>query len=399
MSSQRVLTSIMQILADENIPFVEEAFGTIGLVRTLPGRRITPADLASTDVLLVRSVTPVNAALLAGSPVRFVGSATIGTDHIDLDYLEDQEIAFAHAPGSNAESVVEYVLAALYALARRQGRPVRGQTLGVVGCGNIGGWLVQRVPALGLEVLRCDPPLAEAAERAGRPHSYRPMAEVLAAADIVTLHVPLTRTGPHATHHLLNHDTLRQMKPEAWLLNSSRGAVVDNAALRAVLEDGHLGATALDVWEGEPEPDGALMRQVDLATPHIAGYSYDGKVNGTIMLYEAVTAHFGLAADWTAEVERAAGPEDRLDLVPPEAVQPEVDWMHDLIRQMYDIEADDARLRKLLDLPAEERGAYFTALRKQYPRRRTFALHTQPEAATPATYRTAVAEGLRVQLT
>ncbi|ARA93502.1 erythronate-4-phosphate dehydrogenase [Rhodothermaceae bacterium RA] len=388
----------MQILADENIPFVQEAFGTLGTVRTRPGRQITRADLASTDVLLVRSVTPVNAALLEGTPVRFVGSATIGTDHVDLDYLAQRGIAFAHAPGSNAESVVEYVLAALYVLARRHDRPLRGQTVGIVGCGNIGGRLAQRLPALGAAVLCCDPPRAEQAEREGRPHAYRPLAEVLAAADVVTVHVPFTRTGPHPTYHLLNAETLRQMPAQAWLLNTSRGAVVDNPALRAAREAGHLGGVVLDVWEGEPEPDVALLRRVDLATPHIAGYSYDGKVAGTRMLYDAVTAHFGLEASWTAEAELAAGPEDRLALTPPATDRPEAEWMHALIRQMYDIEADDARMRRLAELPAVERAATFTALRKHYPRRRTFALHTLPGAAVPPAYRTAVAEGLRVRL-
>jgi erythronate-4-phosphate dehydrogenase len=389
----------MHIVADENIPYVQDAFGTLGTVRLMAGRSMQPADVRDADVLLVRSVTPVDAALLADSRVRFVGSATIGTDHVDREYLAAHGIGFAHAPGSNADSVVEYVLAALLELAVRMNETLIGQTVGLVGCGNIGGRLARRLPALGLRVLKNDPPLAEAAERAGQSHDYLPLETLLAQADILTCHVPLTHEGLHATHHLIGAGPLQRAKSNAWLLNTSRGPVVANVPLREALKANRLGAAVLDVWEGEPTPDPELVRQVDLATPHIAGYSFDGKVAGTAMLYEAVTDYFGLAPRWDAEVVLAPSPDDDdVQLAPPAVAGPQERWLHDLVRQMYDISADDGRLRKGLGGARIDWGAHFAALRKHYPRRRAFDRHTLPADAVPDAYRRAVEESLRVRL-
>lgn len=386
----------MKIIADENIPYAAEAFGTLGDVHLLPGRAITNAVVQEAEVLLVRSVTTVDGALLDGSRVRFVGSATIGTDHVDQAALRARGVAFAHAPGSNAESVVEYVLAALLRLAVRRRRPLRGLTVGIVGCGSIGGRLARRLPALGLRVLCNDPPRAEAMEAAGESHTFVSLDEVLAASDVLTLHVPLHRTGPHPTYHLIDAARLRCMKPGAWLLNASRGAVVDGSALPAALEAGAPGAAVLDVWEGEPTPDPALLRRVDLATPHIAGYSYDGKVQGTLMLYHALVDHLDAARRWDEQAVLAPAPEDRPTLTPPDPALPETDWLDDLVVQMYDLAADDARLRRQAMLPPDAQGAYFTALRRDYPRRRSFTRHVLPAHTVPEAYRQAVAEGLRV---
>jgi erythronate-4-phosphate dehydrogenase len=386
----------MRIVADENIPRAAEAFGTLGTVRTRPGRAIAPADVQDADVLLVRSVTPVGPDLLEGSAVRFVGSATIGTDHIDRHYLREQGIAFAHAPASNADSVADYVIAALLRLAVRRGTTLRGKTVGIVGCGNIGGRLARRLPALGLEVLKNDPPRVEEAEAAGEPHDFVPLDTVLNAADIITLHVPLTREGPHATHHLFDAATLLKMKPDAWLLNTSRGSVVDNEELKAIVHSGFLGAVALDVWEHEPTPDPDLLRRVDLATPHIAGYAYDGKVRGTTMLYEALCDHLGVPAAWSPE--QALEPEDGHPLVatPPDPALPETEALDHVARSMYDIVADDARLRAMLDAPPDERGAAFSRLRKEYPLRREFSRFVLPAGAIPAALQAPIRDGLHI---
>jgi len=390
-----MVASSLRILADENIPLVREAFGTIGTIRLVPGRAVTTTAVCEADVLLVRSVTPVDAALVAGTPVRFVGSATIGTDHVDIAALQARGIAFAHAPGSNAESVVEYVLAALLRLAVQRGESIRGKTVGIVGCGNIGGRLAERLAALGLRVLKNDPPRAEQAAQAGRRHDFYALADLLAEADIVTLHVPLTRTGLYATHHLFDETTLNRLKPGAWLINTSRGAVIDNAALGSASRPG---ALVLDVWEPEPTPDLALVRKVDLATPHIAGYSYDGKVEGTRMLYRALIRYLGHTAAWDDAAAVAAGPEDRLVLTAPGTEASGEAWLDALVRQMYDLSGDDARMRGLLGRPQEAQASYFNDLRKRYPRRRTFRLHTLTRRAVPAVYRVAVTEGLGVRL-
>ena len=391
-------SSTLRILADENIPLAREAFGTLGAVRLVPGRQITPDAAREADVLLVRSVTRVDAALVEGSPLRFVGSATIGTDHVDLDALRARGIAFAHAPGSSAGSVVEYVLAALLRLAARRGETLREKSVGVVGCGAIGGRLAARLTAFGTRVLKNDPPLAERAPQAGAPHDFVALSEVLAEADVVTLHVPLTHAGSHATHHLFAKTTLNRLKPGAWLVNTARGAVVSKGALKEALEAGRLDAVVLDVWEHEPTPDPDLLRRVDLATPHVAGYSYDGKVEGTRMLYHALIRHLDLQPTWDDAAALAPAPDDRLALIPPDATLPETAWLDALARQMVDLPAADTRLRRLLTRPPHEHAAFFIDLRKHYPRRRTFRLHTLARHAMPAACLAAVEEGLRVRL-
>ncbi|MEM1093836.1 MAG: 4-phosphoerythronate dehydrogenase [Bacteroidota bacterium] len=386
----------LRILADENIPFVEAAFRHLGPIRLKRGVDIAAGDVQDADVLLVRSVTRVDEALLAGSPVRFVGTATIGTDHIDTDYLEDRGIAFSSAPGSNADSVVEFVLAGLLAVARRKREVLRGKTLGIVGGGNIGRRMAERLPALGLRVLVNDPPLAQAAH--AHAEHFVPLDAVLAEADLVSLHVPLTRGGPHPTYHMIGQSELARMKPGAWLVNACRGAVVDNQALKVSLEQGHLGAAILDVWEPEPALDPALLRLVDIAAPHIAGYSFDGKAAGTIMLYDALMQHVGEPPQWDAETILAPSGEDKLALSAPPAALDEVAWLDALAQQMYRVASDDARLRELLDLPHDDQPSYFTHLRKTYPRRRAFDRHVVAEADVPWAFRNAVAAGLRVQL-
>ena len=391
-------SSTLRILADENIPLAREAFGTLGAVWCMPGRQITPEAVREADVLLVRSVTRVDAALVEGSPLRFVGSATIGTDHMDLDALHECGIAFAHAPGSNAESVVEYVLAALLRLAARRDETLREKVVGIVGCGAIGGRLAARLAAFGMRVVKNDPPLAERAAQADIPHDFIALPEVLAEADVVTLHVPLTHTGPHATHHLFDKTILNRLKSGVWLVNTARGAVVSNAALKEALEAGRLDAVVLDVWENEPTPDPDVLRRVALATPHVAGYSYDGKVEGTRMLYHALTRRLGLPPAWDDAAAFTPAPDDPLTLTPPDATLPETAWLDALTRQMIDLSAADMRLRRLPTRPPDEHAAFFSDLRKHYPRRRTFRLHTLARHAVPEACLAAVEEGLRVRL-
>lgn len=388
-----------KIVADENIPFAEQGFGKAGVVRLMGGREIDREAVEEADILLVRSVTRVDAALLEGSAVRFVGSATIGTDHVDQDFLREKGIVFAHAPASNADSVVEYVLAALLCLAVRDGSRLEGKTIGIVGCGNIGGRLARRLPALGLNVLKNDPPLEEKARTANVLHDYLPLEEVLDRSDIVTLHVPLTREGPYATRHLLDAARLNRMKPGAWLLNTCRGAVVSNVDLKNALGQGSPGSVVLDVWENEPTPDPELLRRVNLGTPHIAGYSFDGKVRGTVMLYQALVQSMGFPAEWDYESALAATGEDKPALVAPGRDQDGPDWLNALVRQMYDIVDDDARMRSMPTHPAEARAPFFNELRKHYPRRRTFPRFNLARQEVPAHLLQAVEEGLDVNVT
>jgi len=363
----------MLIVADRNIVFAREAFESLGEVRLVRGREMTPAAVRDATLLLVRSVTPVNRALLEGSAVRFVATATIGADHVDREYLREAGVAFASAPGSNANSVAEYIVAALLVLARRQGKPLEGRTIGIVGAGNVGSRVAAKVRALGMRELLNDPPLARATANA----NYRPLDELM-DCDFITLHVPLERGGPDPTWHMAGAEFLARMRPEAVLLNTARGAVADSGALLEALRASpstalrarRLSAAVLDVWEGEPRIRPALLAEAALATPHIAGYSFDGKVNGTEMIYRAACAFLGRAPAWSRErfVPPPAIPEIELRARPEE---PE-EALREAVLRVCPIERDDAALRKLGGLPPAEQGPYFDRLRAEYPVRREF---------------------------
>lgn len=387
--------SSLRIVADANISFVKQAFGRLGTVDRYPGYGIDHSTVKDADVLLVRSVTPVAPPLLDGSSVRFVGSATIGTDHVDRSYLEKRGVSFAHAPGSNAGSVADYVIAALLALARVQKTQLSERTVGVVGCGNIGGRLVHRLRALGLSVLCNDPPRAEAENEQGG--TFVPLGTVLRTADVISLHVPLTTAPPHSTHHLIDDEVLQRVRAGVWLVNTSRGAVVDGEALLRALERGRVGAAVLDVWEGEPTPDEDLVRAVDVATPHIAGYAYDGKVRGTVMLYEALCDYLEIEATWDPEPVLRPEHPGLLRCHPPDPRLHGPEWFHALAGQAYDIWDDDARMRRLFDAAPSERADGFRRLRSTYPTRREMQRYTIPAWGVPDPYRSAVEEGLTIQ--
>lgn len=377
---------------------MKEAFGSLGTVRTRPGREIEPADVRGVDVLLVRSVTSVGPALLEGSGVQFVGSATIGTDHVDRAYLEKEGIAFAHAPGANAPSVADYVVVALLALARQKTTRLTDRTVGVIGCGNIGGRLAQRLSAMGMRVLCNDPPLAAAAEANGSPHSFVDLDTILSEVDVLTLHVPLTKAGSHPTHHLIDADVLRRLKEGTWVINTSRGSVVDGEALRHAITRGPVEAAVLDVWEKEPTPRPDLIEAVDLATPHIAGYAYEGKVRATAMLYEAFCNHADIEPRWNPETTMETPARGERCCRPADPRLPETDWLYVVARQGYDLRGDDAQLRELLDCPPGEFGAAFSRLRTGYRRRHELQQYTIRRTAVPSAYIRSVKDGLTIQL-
>jgi erythronate-4-phosphate dehydrogenase len=334
----------MKIVADPNIPCVREAFGPLGEVTLVTGRQMNAAVVRDADVLLVRSVTPVNAALLDGSRVRFVATATIGFDHVDTGYLALRGVKFATAAGSNANSVAEYIVAAMLELAHRKNFRLRDKTLGVVGVGNVGSKVVRYAEAIGMRVLQNDPPRQRA-----EGGVFVSLERVVAEADIVTFHVPLTKSGPDATFHML--------EPRSGILiNSSRGAVLDNKALLAAKPD----ALVLDVWEGEPNLLPGLLEKTDIATPHIAGYSFDGKVNGTRMIYEAACQCSGVVPSWKPQLPPAPVPRIEADANGMD----DEDALRGIIRQVYDITSDDAALRA--------NPKQFDKLRAEYPVRREF---------------------------
>lgn len=336
------------IVADDAIPHLREAFAEVTRVR---GAQITTKHLLHADALLVRSVTRVDATLLEGTNVRFVGSATAGVDHVDVDALARAGITFAHAPGCNARAVLEYVLAATLGHSELRG-PV-----GVVGFGQIGRRLATAVRRLGFEVWVCDPPRAEAGDTS---EAFLSLPALLERCNTVSFHVPRVRQGTHATRHLLGAEGLRRLPDGALVLNTSRGDVVDNAALHEWL-DADRGDAVLDVWEGEPQLRWALLShpRVRLATPHIAGYTAEGKARGTAMLHAAFCRSFGVRASFDPDrvlPQAAALPTD----ADPAAV----------LRAVHSLRPTDAVTRALLERPEYERPAAFEALRRGYAFRR-----------------------------
>jgi len=350
----------VKILVDENMPYARELFARLGDVKAVPGRPIPVAELDDADALMVRSVTKVNGQLLDGKGVRFVGTATAGTDHVDQDYLHQAGIAFSAAPGCNAIAVVEYVFSALLMLAEREGFDLTDRTVGIVGVGNVGGRLQKRLEALGVRTLLCDPPRADN----GEPGDFQPLDKLVDEADILTFHTPLFKDGPYKTWHLADEALISRLKPGAILINACRGAVVDNAALLKCLDAGQKLSTVLDVWEPEPDLNVALLDKVDIGTAHIAGYTLEGKARGTTQVFEAYSAFIGKPQQIALDSLLPAPEFGRITLHGP-LDQP---TLKRLVHLVYDVRRDDAPLRKVAGVAGE-----FDKLRKHYLERREWS--------------------------
>ena len=362
----------MEILADAHIPFVEQAFSNLGHVTAVPAGAIRPPLPGHTEVLLVRSVTRVDAELLRGSRVRFVATATSGCDHVDVAYLRQAGIGFAHAPGCNANAVAEYVLSALLALVEQGRLAWPSVRVGIIGCGHVGSNLLRKLQTLGVRCLVNDPPLQAST---GDPR-FVDLKELF-PCDVLTLHVPLVRGGRHPTFHLVEESFLARMKSGAVLINTARGSVVDERALLAALTQGRL-AAVVDVWPDEPEIDFGLVERVALATPHIAGHSFEGKVRGTEMIYRAACRFFQAEPLWTADSVLASAPRVSLTFGAGESDEA---VLRRSVFAAYDVRRDDAALRELARAPEDRRAAAFVALREDYPDRPEFSrveIHLPP---------------------
>jgi erythronate-4-phosphate dehydrogenase len=350
----------VKILVDENMPYARELFSRTGEVVAVPGRPLPEAELRDASALMVRSVTPVNAALLADTPVKFVGTATAGTDHVDQASLQAAGIGFSAAPGCNAIAVVEYVFSALLLLAERDGFALRDRTVGIVGVGNVGSRLQARLEAWGVKTLLCDPPRADR----GDTGPFHTLETLVAQADILTFHTPLNKEGRYKSWHLVDAALLMALRPDTILINACRGPVVDNAALLEVLKMRGDLRVVLDVWEPEPDLSLDLLARVDIATAHIAGYTLEGKARGTTQVFEAWSAFIGQPQQVALESL----------LPPPEfssiTLHGELDQatLKRLAHLVYDVRRDDAPLRKAADQPGE-----FDRLRRQYEERREWS--------------------------
>ena len=280
----------MKVIVDDKIPYIREALSAMGVEAVyMPGSEFSPAVVRDADALIVRTRTQCNAALLEGSRVQFIATATIGYDHIDTAYCGEHGICWTNAPGCNAASVRQYVQSALLLLQREQDITLSESTLGVVGVGHVGTLVVEMARSWGMRVLCCDPPRAEQGEQ-----GFIPMDTIVREADIITLHTPLVRRGAHATFHLADEKFFHSLQRKPYFINTSRGETTDTAALLHALENGKIAGCIIDVWEHEPHIDLDLLMRCYIGTPHIAGYSADGKANATRMSLEALSRYFGL---------------------------------------------------------------------------------------------------------
>lgn len=350
---------MIKIVADDKIPFLKGVLEEKAEVIYLPGKDINTSVVKDADALIIRTRTKCNAALLEGSSVKFIATATIGFDHLDTFYLKQQGIEWTNAPGCNSGSVQQYIGAVLSTLALENNFSLKEKNLGIVGVGNVGSKVQKIAEILGMQVLLNDPPR----ERTEGKGKFVSLDELLKTSDIVTLHVPLNEGGPDNTFHLGDHDFFERMKTGSYLINSSRGEVVDNTKLKTVLSGNKLSGAVLDVWEHEPEIDTELLNKVNLGTPHIAGYSLDGKANGTAMSVQAVSRFFGLGQDnWFPDSvplpERRHITLDGKDKTSEQLLQ-------EAILHTYSVKQDDTRLRISPHNFETQRGNY--PLRREFP--------------------------------
>lgn len=349
----------MKIIADDQMPLLAETFGQHGELQRLSGREICAADLTDAEVLLVRSVTRVNANLLQGSSIRFVGSATIGIDHLDTDWLDANNINWAHAPGCNADATAQYALAMMWLACERLQRNFRQQTVGIIGRGNVGRRLEQLLKVLNIPVLCCDPPLQDQGEQ------QLVSMDMACSSNIISVHVPLTHGGNYSTKNLFDASRLGKLRPDVLLVNTSRGGVIEKTGLLARLQSGQLQA-ALDVWPDEPFIKPELLSMVSVATPHVAGYSREGKQAGTEMIYQAFCKTFALCpvTDTGSGIEISA-----LDIGSASNTD---DVLKHAIQSSCQVGRDDTRLRQLPAFKPDDPRLHIDGVRAVYPDRYEF---------------------------
>lgn len=348
----------MKIVADDKIPYLQGVLEPYAEIAYLPGNRISRNDLLNADALLIRTRTKCTESLLGNTPVKFIGTATIGFDHIDIALCSRNNIAWTNAPGCNSSSVQQYITAALLKLEKDHHFILKDKTLGIIGAGNVGSKVERVANALGMKVMINDPPRA----RREGPAGFSDLGTLLLESDILTLHVPLNIVGEDQTYHLFNDENFAKLRKGTWFINSSRGEVAETAALKKALNTGKLAGAILDVWENEPDIDQELMSSAYLATPHIAGYSTDGKANGTAMIINSLCKHFGLPLhNWYPDtVPEPAFPDIAIDC----SGRSDSDIIREAVVHSYDISLDDRNLRNSPSTFEIQRGDY--RLRREF---------------------------------
>jgi erythronate-4-phosphate dehydrogenase len=344
--------SKIKIVADNKIPFLKGVLEDMAEMVYLPGRETTAAAVRNADALITRTRTCCDASLLEGSGVKFIASATIGYDHIDTEYCKRKGIRWTNAPGCNSSSVEQYILSVLLNVAEQDGFGLAEKTIGIIGVGHVGSKVEKIARALGMEVLLNDPPR----ERAEGKGIFVALDRILREADVITLHVPLNLDGADRTYHLADGDFFANLGKKVLFINSSRGEVVDSAALKSALRRDLLNGAVLDVWEGEPGIDMELLDLARIGTTHIAGYSTDGKAKGTSMSVRAVSRFFNLGLDdwYPALIPEPEHPEILLDATGMQGQE----VLLEVVNRAYNVMVDDSRLRESPERFEELRGSY-----------------------------------------
>lgn len=349
----------MKIIVDDKIPYIQGALEPYAEVVYLPGSKTTAEVVRDADAIITRTRTKCNDALLSGSSVKIIATATIGYDHIDTNFCDRAGIKWINAPGCNAKSVEQYIASVLMVMAEKKGMSLAGKTIGVVGVGNVGSKVARLAEILGMRVLLNDPPRA----RAEGDQGFVGLEKILAESDIITLHVPLNQEGIDATFHMADEKLFESMIRKPLFINSCRGEVVKTSSLKQAILNGQVSGAVVDCWENEPDIDVDLLNLVDLATPHIAGYSRDGKAKGTEMSVQAVSRFLGLESkNWKATtIEKPASSEILIDGTNMSLQQ----ILSEAILSTYDIREDDARLRESVSTFEKQRGDY--PVRREFP--------------------------------
>ena len=348
----------MKIVIDDKIPYIRGAFEPFAEVVYLPGSKTSPDIVKDADALITRTRTRCNRELLEGSTVKFIATATIGYDHIDTDYCKQAGIKWTNAPGCNAESVNQYIASALFSWSMRKRIELKGKTIGIVGVGEVGSRVAKLSETIGMNVLLNDPPR----ERKEGSEGFVSLEKIQKKADIISFHVPLNLSGQDKTFHIVNENFLQNLEKKPLVVNSCRGEVSDSQAVYDAIEAKDIAGFIADCWENEPDIDLELLNLTDYGTPHIAGYSKDGKANGTRMSVQAISRFFNLGIDhWEPTgVEPPANPVIEID----GNQRREYSVLAEAIISTYDIESDDEALREAPHL--------FEKLRGDYPVRREF---------------------------
>jgi erythronate-4-phosphate dehydrogenase len=349
---------MIRIIADNKIPFLNGALEKHAEVVYLPGKEINRENLKDADALLIRTRTKCTESLLKETNIRFIGTATIGFDHIDTQYCEKHKIHWINAPGCNSSSVQQYFAASLLKMASEFRYNLKDKKIGIIGVGNVGTKVEKFARTIGMNILLNDPPRA----KVEGDKNFVSIEAILNESDIVTIHVPLKVVGDNCTYHLFNDKVFKQMRKGAWFINSSRGEVTETVALKKALRSGKLGGAIIDVWENEPDIDLELMEKAFIATPHIAGYSTDGKANGTAMVVNSLGKYFDLPLkNWYPEnIPQPSSPEIVID----GKGKSDEDIIREAVFQTYNITGDDTNLRFSPSDFEKQRGAY--PLRREF---------------------------------